>query len=272
MQKSLLRLTLLMTLLLSLVLMTSAHEEREVGTYILDFGWQQEPVYTGLLNGVELTIFVAEADDHSHDHDHSDDEDKDMEDDGHSHDDEGDDHSHDDEGDEHDHSDDHNDGDSHEHAHDETIEIMEDIPTLELTATVMDDGMIVIDGEFTNFSFEPDKRDLEHVDGEGHGHFFIDGERDGYYFGEPRELMLAPGEHTVMVTLHANSHEALTVGGEPFTAMVSFTVPGEMDMADDSMDMSDEGHSHDAMKTVDGADLQVEITFGPASVILPPRP
>ena len=34
----------------------TAHEGREVGDYVLEFGWQVEPAYSTLLNGVDLTI------------------------------------------------------------------------------------------------------------------------------------------------------------------------------------------------------------------------
>lgn len=34
----------------------SAHEGREVGDYVIVFGWRLEPAYTGLLNGPEFTV------------------------------------------------------------------------------------------------------------------------------------------------------------------------------------------------------------------------
>lgn len=46
-------------LLLALVLVAapiSAHEGREVGEYVLVFGWRVEPAYAGIYNGPELTI------------------------------------------------------------------------------------------------------------------------------------------------------------------------------------------------------------------------
>ncbi|MEP7291927.1 MAG: hypothetical protein ABI835_09090 [Chloroflexota bacterium] len=33
-----------------------AHEGREVGEYVIEFGWRVEPAYVGLLNGPEFTI------------------------------------------------------------------------------------------------------------------------------------------------------------------------------------------------------------------------
>ncbi len=34
----------------------SAHEGREVGDYTIEIGWREEPAYTGLMNGTEITV------------------------------------------------------------------------------------------------------------------------------------------------------------------------------------------------------------------------
>ncbi|MEZ4669527.1 MAG: hypothetical protein R3E39_16610 [Anaerolineae bacterium] len=43
-------------LLAALIAPVSAHEGREVGETLIEFGWRLEPAYTNLLNGPELTI------------------------------------------------------------------------------------------------------------------------------------------------------------------------------------------------------------------------
>lgn len=50
---------LLCLALLIVVIPASAHEGREVGEYTIVFGWRVEPAYTGLFNGPELTITMA---------------------------------------------------------------------------------------------------------------------------------------------------------------------------------------------------------------------
>jgi hypothetical protein len=40
----------------ALAIPVGAHEGREVGEYVIEFGWRGEPAYTTLLNGPELTI------------------------------------------------------------------------------------------------------------------------------------------------------------------------------------------------------------------------
>ena len=43
-------------LLLAFGVSVSAHEGREVGDYVLNFGWRVEPAYAGVYNGPEITI------------------------------------------------------------------------------------------------------------------------------------------------------------------------------------------------------------------------
>lgn len=46
----------------------SAHEGREVGDYTIEIGWREEPAYTGLMNGPEITVTRHGGED---DHDES---------------------------------------------------------------------------------------------------------------------------------------------------------------------------------------------------------
>jgi len=44
----------------------SAHEGREVGDYTIEIGWREEPAYTGLMNGPEITVTRhGDEDDHA---------------------------------------------------------------------------------------------------------------------------------------------------------------------------------------------------------------
>lgn len=52
---------MILVLSMGIVGTASAHEGREVGDYLLEFGWQSEPAYAGLLNGPELFIEVHDA-------------------------------------------------------------------------------------------------------------------------------------------------------------------------------------------------------------------
>jgi hypothetical protein len=55
---------LVIMLLIGLVLgiaPAAAHEGREVGDYLIEFGWRMEPAYTELLNGPELTVVTHDS-------------------------------------------------------------------------------------------------------------------------------------------------------------------------------------------------------------------
>jgi hypothetical protein len=54
--KKLLIFACLLSLLALTVVPTFAHEGREVGEYVIEFGWRVEPAYAGVYNGPELTI------------------------------------------------------------------------------------------------------------------------------------------------------------------------------------------------------------------------
>lgn len=43
------------------VLPVTAHEGREVGEYLIEFGWRNEPAYTTLFNGPEFTVVTHDS-------------------------------------------------------------------------------------------------------------------------------------------------------------------------------------------------------------------
>lgn len=55
--KHIIRITIILLLFTSVVVMpAAAHEGREVGEYLLTFGWRVEPAYAGQINGPEIRI------------------------------------------------------------------------------------------------------------------------------------------------------------------------------------------------------------------------
>jgi len=52
---------LLVMALLVMSAPVAAHEGRETGDYVLNFGWQVEPAYAGIMNGPELRVRVEDA-------------------------------------------------------------------------------------------------------------------------------------------------------------------------------------------------------------------
>lgn len=74
MKFSIARWCVVLALVLLAIVPVAAHEGREVGDYVLTFGWRNEPAYAGQFNGPEISLALAEAE-HGHgeesDHDHA---------------------------------------------------------------------------------------------------------------------------------------------------------------------------------------------------------
>ncbi|MFN8373434.1 MAG: hypothetical protein U0694_11240 [Anaerolineae bacterium] len=70
MKKQLVRFAMFLGMLLLLALPVAAHEGREVGEFLLEFGWQVEPAYAWQPNGIEVSIEAHhdEAEDAEHEH------------------------------------------------------------------------------------------------------------------------------------------------------------------------------------------------------------
>lgn len=124
------------------------------------------------------------------------------------------------------------------HSHDEGVEVgdVEPVPTLAVTAEPDSIKGVNVHLETTGFTFAPEHASTGHVEGEGHAHLYVDGEKIGrvyenwYHLGD-----IDPGEHEITVELNANSHAPLLVDGEPIAQTVTVDVPEPED-----------GHSHGA--------------------------
>ncbi len=69
-----------------------------------------------------------------------------------------------------------------------------------------------------NFVFSPQNVNGDHVPGEGHAHIYIDGKKLSRVYSEWFHFTAPVGAKQVEVTLNANDHATLTVGGTPVTA------------------------------------------------------
>ena len=82
----------------------------------------------------------------------------------------------------------------------------------------------------TDFKIVPENVSTAPVDGEGHMHLYIDGEKVSRLYGEWHHIgPLAPGEHEVRVELSANDHSAMAVDGDIIdaTAVIVASEAGE---------------------------------------------
>lgn len=87
----------------------------------------------------------------------------------------------------------------------------------------------LVEFDVTGHEFSEEAKDGPHVDGQGHGHLYVDGTKLATIFG-PMYLIdqLPAGEHTISVTLNANDHATLTLNDEPIGAMTMLVVEEDL--------------------------------------------
>ncbi|MXZ97484.1 MAG: hypothetical protein F4017_06780 [Acidimicrobiaceae bacterium] len=140
-------------------------------------------------------------------------------------------------------------GGSH-HDHGGSIEVAEGVPVPTIEIEVTEDpvegwNLRVLT---TDFRIAPENVSTAHVDGEGHMHLYIDGEKVSRLYGEWHHIgPLAPGEHEVRVELSANDHSAMAVDGDIIDATAVIVAPGMDDhaMVHDHEASTDDPHDHD---------------------------
>ncbi len=137
------------------------------------------------------------------------------------------------------------DGHDHEHSHGDVIDVPDGmaVPQIEISVTPDPKAGQNLQVTLTDFAISPESASTDAVDGEGHLHLYINGERKARFYNEWMHLSLPAGEHVVEVEISANNHSAYAVDGEPIRAMAMVTVPE-----------SEGGHSHGDDDVVDVAD------------------
>ena len=75
------------------------------------------------------------------------------------------------------------------------------------------------------FEFDPESASLDHEDGKGHAHIYVDGVKINRVYGHWYHLSLDSGDHEVMVELNGNDHLKYTWNDEPVEASVTVSVP-----------------------------------------------
>ncbi len=124
-------------------------------------------------------------------------------------------------------------GDGH---HEKTIETPADL-SVGVEANLDELSGVNVKITTTGFTFAPENASGEHVPGEGHAHVYVDGVKDNRVYGNYYHLSgLEPGEHSIRVTLNANSHEQYAKGEHPVEATTTIVVPGEAADASDHHD------------------------------------
>jgi hypothetical protein len=89
-------------------------------------------------------------------------------------------------------------------------EVAPTVPTLDAEFSL--NGTLVTIDWTTDLKISAEHYGGEHVDGEGHAHIYLDGEKvAGLKAMEPFELEVPTGEHEVKIELQKNSHESYGV-------------------------------------------------------------
>ena len=92
----------------------------------------------------------------------------------------------------------------------------ENAPQLQVHTHKTDSGQWMLMIATENFAFSKEHQDGDHVDGEGHAHLYVDGEKIARVFSSRYELPhLVSGEYETRVGLFTNNHMAYAVDGEP---------------------------------------------------------
>lgn len=200
-----------------------AHEPRDIQDYNLVVGFLHEPAFEGLLNGVSLRVTKPAPDDAhaAHAHAHGNDA----------------------------HADTHA-GDAHAAMSHEPLE--SEIPIIVAIAADVDGGggVNVRIGTRRSWNWAPRNVNAAHIPGEGHAHIYVDGVKLNRVYGPFYHIpALSPGDHEIRVTLNANSHNDLTLNGEPIEAVTTITVP------DATHDHA--SHAHDAVEADAAMSLEV---------------
>ncbi len=78
----------------------------------------------------------------------------------------------------------------------------------------------------SGFVFAPEQVNQADVEGDGHAHVYVDGEKVGRAYGEWFHLKgVAPGDREIRVTLQTNGHSEYVVDGQPVQAATTINVP-----------------------------------------------
>lgn len=127
----------------------------------------------------------------------------------------------------------HEDGMAHDHG--KAMELSADnAPIVDLQVLPLSDGSYNIRVQTMNFIFAPQNVDGDPVDGEGHAHLYVDGEKIARLYGEWYHVSDLPEDAAMIsVALYANNHQPLAVDGDPISDMVmlsdTMTDNGAMD-------------------------------------------
>ncbi len=93
-------------------------------------------------------------------------------------------------------------------------------PSISMNVTQNADTTWSVNLTTQNFEFfEPETEPLEHKDGQGHGHLYLNGLKLQRMYSTKATIGALPaGQHIISVTLNSNDHRAFSINGAPVSA------------------------------------------------------
>ena len=77
----------------------------------------------------------------------------------------------------------------------------------------------------SNFTFDAAAAGRDNVEGNGHAHVYVNGMKLGRIYGDWHHIASLPkGQHEISVSLYANDHRGLALGGAKITSTTKVTV------------------------------------------------
>ncbi len=153
----------------------------------------------------------------------------------------------------------------HDHSHGPNDPVESDTPmSLELVAHPDTGTAYNIQAIPTGFEFSGENVNGEHVQGEGYGQLYIDGEKITRMYAPWFQVSdLSPGMHTVRVSLNTNQHNPYSWNDEPVEGSVTVHVEAK----------EDSGHDHDMAERIevsieDDAFHPAEVSATPGATIV----
>ncbi len=150
------------------------------------------------------------------------------------------------------------------HSHGDGLEVPDGmtVPSISIEAVADTKSGHNLFIELEDFTVTPENASTDPVDGQGHLHLYVDGERKARFYNRALYLTgLEPGDHQVEVEVSANNHAAYTVDGEPIRAATTVSVPEPNDDDDDA------GHSHggELFDSAVAPTIEISVTEDPKS-------
>ena len=100
-----------------------------------------------------------------------------------------------------------------------------DAPSLDISVIPDPESGWNLNLQTSNFTFAAENAGKAHIEGQGHGHLYVNGVKRARVYGDWFHIGSLPvGDNQISVTLNSNDHKSIVVGDAPLSASVNVTV------------------------------------------------